>query len=444
MSTLLEDRLAAALQARAELVAPEDLRPLAVPETSRRPWRPVLAGLAAAATVAAVAVPLATGGSDEERPAPPATSSTPSPSAVATPFDETSRARGDVDGDGAADLVRTDQEGLVRVDLADGSSAELQQPLGSSIEGLAEVGTQGLAIVLGIDSGDERPAHVLRWVDGRLEEVGTLDDALIGIRPGATFWVEDQVLYTGTFEGTFGDEPVRVATRSWELRDGLLRSNPMGQRCWQPSEKQPHPVSCSSFGSEFDVGPRGDLPALFPAVGRLYKVGETWSLGGSESVELVGKTGEYVEEGDVELVVHVDGIVARADVPAGGPPELLGGRVRTRGDAPAFVVRQEGGDSMTTTVFTFWNGELIALPQPTEVPFGNGFREVDGSTPYHLTWLSEEGVLYTAEGIDEATGRSRTHLWRWSDDLGDRLTSEDLGVACLDFSVDPTTYGRCP
>ncbi len=199
-----------------------------MPETSRRPWRPVLAGLAAAATVAAVAVPLATGGSDEERPAPPATSSTPSPSAVATPFDETSRARGDVDGDGAADLVRTDQEGLVRVDLADGSSAELQQPLGSSIEGLAEVGTQGLAIVLGIDSGDERPAHVLRWVDGRLEEVGTLDDALIGIRPGATFWVEDQVLYTGTFEGTFGDEPVRVATRSWELRDGLLRSNPHG------------------------------------------------------------------------------------------------------------------------------------------------------------------------------------------------------------------------
>ena len=445
MSTLIEDRLAAALRARAEQVAPEDLRPLEVPETTRRPWRPVLAGLAAAATVAAVAVPLATGGSDEDRPAPPASSSTPSPSpsAVATPFDETSRAEGDVDGDGAADLVRTDQEGLVRVDLADGSRAELQQPLGSSIEGLAEMGVPGLAVVVGIDSGDERPAHVLRWVDGALEEVDPEGGDWIGSRAGQTFWVEDQVLYTGTFEGPL-DKQVRVRTRAWELRDGRLQSNPMGERCWLPSEKEPHPVSCSSFGSEFDVGPRGDLPALFPAVGRLYKVGETWSLGGSESVELVGKTGEYVEEGDVELVVHVDGIVARADVPAGGPPELLGGRVRTRGDAPAFVVRQEGGDSMTTTVFTFWNGELIALPQPSDVPFGNGFREVDGSTPYHLTWLSEEGVLYTAEGIDEATGRSRTHLWRWSDDLGDRLTSEDLGVACLDFSVDPTTYGRCP
>jgi hypothetical protein len=445
MSTLIEDRLAAALQARADQVAPEDLRPLEVPETTRRPWRPVLAGLAAAAAVAAVAVPLARGGADEDQPTPPATSTTPSPSpsVVASPFVETSRAEGDVDGDGAADVVRTDEQGMVRIDLADGSRAELQQPLGSSIEGLAELGPPGLAVVLGIDSGDERPAHVLRWVDGRLEEVQPAGDAWIGSRVGQTFWVEDRVLYTGTFQGPL-DEQVRVDTRAWGLRDGGLRSNPMGERCWLPSEKEPHPVSCSSFGSEYDVGPRGDLPALFPAVDMLYKVGDTWAIGGSESAELVGRSGEYVEKGDVELVVHVDGVEARADVPAGGPPELLGGRVRTRGDAPAFVVRQEGGDSMAMTVFTFWNGELVALPQPTGAPFGNGFREVDGSTPYHLTWLSEEGVLYTGEGIDEATGRSRTHLWRWSDDLGNRLTAEDLGVACLDFSVDPTTYGRCP
>lgn len=442
MSTLLEDRLAAALQARAEQVAPQDLRPLEVPEASRFRWRPVLAGLAAAATVAAVAVPLATGGPDEERPAPPATSSTPSPSAVATPFDETSRARGDVDGDGAADLVRTDQEGLVRVDLADGSVAELEQPPGSSVDGLAEVDTPGLAVVIGIDSGDERPVHVLRWVDGGLEEVPTRDDAWIGMSSGQTYWVQDRVLFTGTFRGNL-DEEVRVDTRAWHLRNGQLQGTSMGQWCWLPSQDQPHPVSCSSLSS-FDVGPRGDLPALFPAVGATYKVGETWTLGGAESVELVGRSGEYLEKGDVELVVSVDGVVARADVPAGGPPVLLGGRVRARGDAPVFVVRQEGGDSMTTTVFTFWNGELIALPQPTDAPFGNGFREVDGSTPYHLTWLSKEGVLYTAEGVDEGTGQSRTHLWRWSDDFGDRLTPEDLGLACLDFSVDPTAYGRCP
>ncbi len=109
---------------------------------------------------------------------------------MATPFDETSRAEGDVDGDGADDLVRTDGEGLVRVDFADGSRAELQQPMGAAIEGLAEVGTPGLAVVLGIDSGDERPAHVLRWVDGRLEEVDTRDDALdrdqAGCRPSGS------------------------------------------------------------------------------------------------------------------------------------------------------------------------------------------------------------------------------------------------------------------
>jgi hypothetical protein len=441
MSTLTEDRLAAALRARAEQVGPEDLGPLEVPGTAHRSWRPALAVLAAAAAVVAVTVPLATRGSDDTRPAPPATV-TPSPSVVATPFAETSRAVGDVDGDGADDLVRSDEAGLVRVDLADGSFAELQQPRGATVDGLAEVDTPGLAIVIGIDSGDERPARVLRWVDGGLEEVPTRDDAWIGISSGQTYWVQDRILFTGTFQGSL-DKEVRVNAQAWHLLHGQLQSSSMGQWCWLPSKDQPHPVSCSSLGS-FDVGPRGDLPVLFPAVDKTYKVGEAWTLRGGESVELVGRTGEYVEKGDVQLVVDIDGSVARADVPAGGPPVLLGGRVRARGDAPVFVVRQEGGNSMTTTVFTFWNGELIALPQPTGAPFGNGFRDVDGSTPYHLTWLSEEGVLYTAEGVDEGTGQSRTHLWRWSDDFGMRLKAEDLGVACIDFSAEPTAFGRCP
>lgn len=447
MSTLIEDRLAAALQARAETVGPEDLRPLVVPETRRRSWPPVLAGLAAAATVAAVAVPLATGGSDEDRPAPPASSATPSPSAVATPFDETTRAEGDVDGDGAADLVRTDQEGLVRVDLADGSSVELQQPVGAGLEGLAEVGAPGLAIVLGIDSGDERPAQVLRWVDGQLEEVDALDDSWIGSRSGQTFWVEDHVLYTGVFEGTFGDEPVRVATRAWELRDGVLQSNSMGQRCWEPSEKQPHPVSCSSLGSEYDVGPRGDLPMMFPAVEESVGVGEPVSFAlesEDDSFELRGELPEgsdTVKPGMVELVVTVGGVEHTAPIPAGWTPRLSVQTVVSRG-TPGFLVIQEGGDSSTMTVYSFWNGKLQPLGMPSGVAFGSGFQDGEAETLTYRTWITEDGVLFTAEEVDPGAGLHR--LFTWSDDLGDTMVERDLGEVCIDWLSTPPAYGRCP
>ena len=64
MSTQLEDRLGAALRARAEQVQPEDLGPVEMPHRGALPWRPVLLGLAAAAAVAAVVLPFATGGPD--------------------------------------------------------------------------------------------------------------------------------------------------------------------------------------------------------------------------------------------------------------------------------------------------------------------------------------------------------------------------------------------
>jgi hypothetical protein len=446
MSTLLEDRLAAALQARAAQVAPEDLRPLEVPETTRRPWRPVLAGLAAAAAVVAVAVPLVTEGPDDDRPAPPVTSPSPSPSAVAGPFTETSRARGDVDGDGAADLVRTDAEGLVRVDLADGSSAELQQPPGAGVDGLAEVGTPGLAIVLGIDSGDERPAHVLRWVDGQLEEVRTLGDAWLGTRAGETFWVEDHVLYTGSFEGTFGGEPVSVAVRAWEVRGGLLQSNAMGKRCWQPSEKEPHPVSCSASGSAFDVGPRGDLHALLPALEEM-PVGQRfhWEFAQpGEYAQLQGKLGpaEFARAGQVELVVLYHGREYRAPLPAGASPALLPAALSgIDGDTPVLLVRQSSGDAAFMTVFSIRDDDRLKQVEPVgDVFLGSGFVDRDGTLAEQRTWLTPDGQLFTAVRLDQGTGRHQ--LWRWNDNMGDTITPTDFGVVCIDWETDD--YGRCP
>lgn len=80
MSTV-EARLTAALEARAALVRPEDLRPTEVPvapPASRLP-RPVVYAAAAAACAAVLAVPLVlgSGGGEQPSPAPPMTTTTP-------------------------------------------------------------------------------------------------------------------------------------------------------------------------------------------------------------------------------------------------------------------------------------------------------------------------------------------------------------------------------
>ncbi|MGN6578124.1 MAG: hypothetical protein ACTHKG_20825 [Nocardioides sp.] len=447
MSTPTEDRLRAALHARAEQVQPADLRPLELPRERRGARRPLALGLVAAAAAAVVVVLLAQGtGSPDRTPPPPADSASPSPS----PREGASM---DVDGDGGPDRVHLDFDEstgqfTVRVDLFTGETLEAN--------GVSAVPPE-LLTGFDLDSDTAAEVAVRAGVDpGQLPDVFTYvpDQGLVPVAfpegPDGGAWRaagadarwatrDGRLYYWAAPEGEAPDGVVDF----WEWRLEGASAVPVGptRRCL--GEGVNSPVPCSSPGS-FDVGPRGDLPALFPAVGKTYKVGETWKLGGAESVELAGRSGEYLEDGDVELVVHVDGIVARADVPAGGPPVLVGGRVRARGDAPVLVVQQEGGDSMTTTVFTFWNGELIALPQPTDAPFGDGFREVDGSMRYHRTWLSEEGVLYTAEGVDEGADQSRTRLWRWSDDFGKRLEAEDLGVACIDFSAEPPAFGRCP
>ena len=99
MSNLMEERLRDALAARADQVTPEDLGPLVVPAAAGRSRRTaVLAGLAAAAVVAAVVgVPLL--GQDPGAPAPGPAEPSPSPTPSVV---EQGRAevRTDLDGDG--------------------------------------------------------------------------------------------------------------------------------------------------------------------------------------------------------------------------------------------------------------------------------------------------------------------------------------------------------
>lgn len=135
MSHLLEERLAAALDARADQVTPEDLRPLEVPLPPRGHRTTAVLLLAAAASAAVLATPFVFDGLTGSAPAPgpavspsAAASASEAPSGAATPSPTPSPAQkpddapiptegigpfrvvdgqsADLDGDGLADLVR--------------------------------------------------------------------------------------------------------------------------------------------------------------------------------------------------------------------------------------------------------------------------------------------------------------------------------------------------
>ncbi|HSS68152.1 MAG TPA: hypothetical protein VLK34_06335, partial [Nocardioidaceae bacterium] len=138
MSATIEDRLGAALEARAELVTSDDLRPLAVPDRpahGRR--RTVLVVSAAAAGVVAITAPFVIarlasshpdGGPIGPLPTPPsATQASEQPTDAG---DVIARQQADVDGDGRPDDVRVvvtarrggGSEGVVEVTLASGDT----------------------------------------------------------------------------------------------------------------------------------------------------------------------------------------------------------------------------------------------------------------------------------------------------------------------------------
>ena len=148
MSTALENRLTAALRARADLVQPEDLQHLTLPSPRSPRWRrPAVVALVAAAAAVAIAVPVvlkAEQSSDRVGP----TSRIPSPVTALS---------GDVDGDGRPDRVEV-LDGQLRLTLAADPGhtrvANLSNTGGVGLIGFANVGGPGQGIVVaGVGGG---------------------------------------------------------------------------------------------------------------------------------------------------------------------------------------------------------------------------------------------------------------------------------------------------
>lgn len=466
MSTLMEDRLSAALRARADQVQPEDLRPVDVPVASvearrdrgarRRRRTVVLAGLAAAACAAAVAGPLLLGSTDDTGSPQPAGPSEPRPtSSTERPL---GTAAADVDGDGRADqasLVRVDGGGFVLVvERATGERAVANAPAsdpGALVSAGDLGGRRGEELVLQlIDDPSVLPA-VYTWTDRDGLVLGAYPDSgLEGWRADVPVnrWSADEGgLRTWETESVPGDE--RVPFWDWQV-DDQARLRPVGMRLGCVGTAGAEPVGCEGpdrWGKEeADMGPRDDLPTLMPAIaetlrderfyyGRGPARGEYAQLQGD-----FGEEGRAVAEGDVELVVTEGKQVHRIPISAGQSPRLVPAVLVVAGDAPVWAVHRSGGDTSVLELFTFWNGELIQVEPTGEVFLGSGVVDHQGELTEQRTWLTPDGSMFTALLLDWETRRH--HLWRWNDDLdAETIAPTDLGEACIDWETEK--YGRC-
>lgn len=276
MSTL-EDRLTAALAARADLVQPEDLRP-ADPPVQPRSWaRPVLYGLAAAACAAAIALPfvLGGGGSDDPDIAPATQTPSESPSAPATPTPAgdwpvvDSWRSLDVDGDGAKDQLVTQnasgeeislEEWRVQVRFASGSVATY--PVGEhfsvNLVDPVDVDGDGADEILLYNGEEERELMVLRHDGvGGLTGLRIPDDPGLTSAPDARFrsrgwWIEDGRLFSyRTVEGGFvpgtsnaSPPPYEVDIWRWDIGpNDRLVPVPLPSGCLDPTDGQT-PSTC--------------------------------------------------------------------------------------------------------------------------------------------------------------------------------------------------------
>lgn len=279
MSTV-EDRLTAALEARAELVRTEDLRYVEPPSAPSRLPRLAAYTVAAAACGAAVAAPFVLGGGpgDEATDPPPATqqpTSMPAPNGDDVPGAGWTEAYSyprafDVDGDGAPDEVMVRTEGAEF--LPPGARrVEAHLTTGGVAAVLLDYETYDLTVVEPVELDGEAGDEILYYRGTETQEMGVLalrDGALVDLAvpddPGITSqldergrlrtrWVEGGELYSSrSVEGGFelGDGTKRIPAEypvdvwSWDLVDGELRATALERQCVRtPGSDRPVPCS---------------------------------------------------------------------------------------------------------------------------------------------------------------------------------------------------------
>ena len=161
----------------------------------------------------------------------------------------------------------------------------------------------------------------------------------------------------------------------------------------KPTKEPTRPPSIPPAANE----PSGALPQLFPEDNiREVRIGSSHTFSDGSTVALEGPADagqSSVENGVAEIVLSRNGEELRGAIPGGWSPSLVTTEVRLGRAGVGYLVRQEGGDSDTRTLYFESGKALVPATVTGDVSFGSGF-DADGSSLQ--MWLAEGG---TAEAI---------------------------------------------
>ncbi|MBS2938800.1 hypothetical protein KDN32_13745 [Nocardioides sp. J2M5] len=416
----LEERLRAALSARAELVQPEDLEPLAAPVVELRPaWRSPWVLLATAAVLLLVLGVVAQGiggrprSDDDLAPQPDAPRVT-LPADVGRDWAtglESTPARVDLDGDGTKERVRFLAEdngtfdGRVRLQTTLSSTgdeaygvADVASTIGLVGEGVIDAdgdGDQELVVYdPSLEDGLAGAPLVFDHRDGLLVQAVADEPDLLRRGdvqvPGSEtafydryrtyqYWIDGGTLYSGQSRDSFA----RAGDYSTQLPGTLLDT--WAWRLDEDGVLHPEPAGCKE--QVFDVqdcGPgSGDqVPDLTPA---------TDAVGADE-------------------VDGVDGDALRAATDVPDPRVAVVQPESMFLDGEALVVTSATDPTRVQLLVQREDG-IVALDPVGEVPLGD--------TDDNRTWLTAAGQVVTATPVEDGTWQ----LWYWHAVRGDRVVA---------------------
>jgi hypothetical protein len=459
----IEERLRAALTARADQVRVEDLQPLAPVVRLRPRWQSPWVLLATAAVVLLVlgVVLQGVGGSERsDRIAPK-----PDEPRVVLPQDvgrdwqvgaESTPAKVDLDGDGTKERVEFLAEetksfdGRIRLQTTLTSTgaeaygvADVDSTIGTTAEAVIDAdgdGDQELVVFdPDLDSGTnggvplvfdlrdgllvqavpEAPELLLR---GQVQVPGSQTEFYDRVRVHQ-YWIADGSLFSGRSEDSFARagmnwaSPPAVVLDTWEWRlddDGVLR---------------PEAAGCQEL--VFDVrdctADRSDrVPDLGAAVDTYVGVG------GSADFTRGYPFSMRVEAGDPPLLV-VEGSDGRTlrhalDVPDPQVATVQPESIFSDGES---LVVTSASDPTLVQLLVQRGDRIVALEPVGEVPLEN--------TDDTRTWLTENGAVVSAVAGDDDSWQ----LWSWQMTSRDRVFALPGVTVCFDDVDDPTTARPC-
>ncbi len=468
MTTTTEDRLRAALAARAELVRPEDLTPLATVVPLRPRWQSPWVLLATAAVVLLVlGVVFRTLGPEprSDRLAPEPDPDAPTielPADIGRDWksdDLTTPARLDLDGDGVKEKVDFLGERTKKFD----GRTRLQTTLSSTGEeayGIAELGTTiGTSPLEPIDADGDGDQELVLLRDesysgpvmGNYPLVFDLREGLLVEAP-----VEDPDLLVRGETAVPGSETEfydLVHVHVWSIEDGTLRSSRSVDPYARGNMMLFTPRSYVADAWEWTLDDDGVLRHGDPAcVMQSFDSARECGLDPVDTVaSLPVERASYVGIGETVDLTDEAGYGFTARIEAFADPSLVVDGFGRVIEQSLEVPQPQLGTAQPTSVF--YDGASVVVtsasdPSIVQVLVQDDDRmvvmepvgEIDlTNDDEQRTWLTENGSVLSAIATDDGAWT----LWQWVMVSRTEIAALPWGDVCFDDVDDPTIMRRC-